>query len=136
MQISLEVTAKLISVFVIATWIVQSLYYLNPKFQTSRHLVWLYNLVCVGPGRKHRRPFSHNEAQISNTHFLFFCNTYNIQDLIQVVLKVHITNMYYYANMSMQYTAIFHGCENGNFQVTKCNIFLIFVPTIYVLEQK
>ena len=30
------------------------------------------------------------------------------------------------ANMPMQYTAIFHGCKNGNFQVTKCYIFLIF----------
>ena len=31
MQISLAVTAKLISVFVFATQIVQSLYFLNPK---------------------------------------------------------------------------------------------------------
>ena len=50
------VTAKLISAFVFATWIVQSLYYLNTKFQASSHLVWLYSLVCVGPGRKPRRP--------------------------------------------------------------------------------
>ena len=35
-----------------ATRIVQSLYYLNPKFQASSHLVWLYSPVCVGPGRK------------------------------------------------------------------------------------
>ena len=52
----------------------------------------------------------------------------------------------HYANMSVQYTAIFHGCINGNFQMKKCDIFLIFalkhrlwvhvVPTIYVLEQK
>ena len=33
-----------------------SLYYLNPKFQASSHLLWLYRLVCVGPGRKPRRP--------------------------------------------------------------------------------
>ena len=26
-----------------------------PKFQVSSHLVWLYSLVCVGPGRKPRR---------------------------------------------------------------------------------
>ena len=55
-QISLAVTAKLISVFVSATQIVQSLYYLNPKFQSSSHLLWLYSLVCVGPGRKPQRP--------------------------------------------------------------------------------
>ena len=36
--------------------IAQSLYYLNPKFQASNYLLWLYSLVCVGPGRKPRRP--------------------------------------------------------------------------------
>ena len=55
-QISFAVTAKLISAFVFATWIVQSLYFLNPKFQASSHLMWLYSLVCIGPGRKPRRP--------------------------------------------------------------------------------
>ena len=49
-------TAKLISSFVFATRIVQSLYFLNPKFQASSHLLWLYSPVCVGPGRKPRRP--------------------------------------------------------------------------------
>ena len=33
--------------FVLATRIVQSLYFLNPKFQASNHLLWLYSLVCV-----------------------------------------------------------------------------------------
>ena len=55
-QISFAVTAKLISAFVFATRIVQSLYFLNPKFQASSHLVWLYSPVCVGPGWKPRRP--------------------------------------------------------------------------------
>ena len=55
-QISCAVTAQLISAFVFATRIVQSLYYLNPKLQASSHLVWLYSPVCVGPGRKPRRP--------------------------------------------------------------------------------
>ena len=55
-QISFAVTAKLISAFVFATWIVQSLCFLNPKFQVSSHLLWLYSPVCVGPGRKPRRP--------------------------------------------------------------------------------
>ena len=41
---------------VFATRIVQSLFYLNPKFQASCHLLWLYSPVCVGPGRKPRRP--------------------------------------------------------------------------------
>ena len=51
----LPVTAKLISAFVFATRIVHSLFFLNPKFQASSHLLWLYNPVCVGSGRKHRR---------------------------------------------------------------------------------
>ena len=32
------------------------LYFLYTKFQASSHLVWLYSLVYVGPGRKPRRP--------------------------------------------------------------------------------
>ena len=42
--------------FVFATRIVQFIFYLNPKFQASSHLVCLYSLVCVGPGRKLLRP--------------------------------------------------------------------------------
>ena len=40
--------------------------------------------------------------------------------------------------MSVQYTAIFHGCKKGNFQMIKCVIFfLIFAQNIdgeYTLE--
>ena len=48
-------TGKMISAFVFATRIVQSHYFLYTKFQASSHLLWLYSLVCVGPGRKPRR---------------------------------------------------------------------------------
>ena len=51
-QISFKVTAKLIGAFVFATWIVQSLLFLKPKFQVSNRLLWLYSPVCVGPRRK------------------------------------------------------------------------------------
>ena len=43
----------------------------------------------------------------------------------------------HYANTSMQYTAIFHGCKNFNFQMKNCDIFLIFAQNIdcgYTLE--
>ena len=43
----------------------------------------------------------------------------------------------YYANMSVQYTAIFHGCKNVKFQMKNYNIFLIFAQNIdcgYTLE--
>ena len=55
-QISCAVTAQLISAFVFGTYIVQSPFYLNPKFQASSHLVWLYSLVCVRPGQKPQSP--------------------------------------------------------------------------------
>ena len=50
MQISFAVTVKLISAFVLATYLVQFLYYLNLKFQAFSHLVLLHSLVCVGSG--------------------------------------------------------------------------------------
>ena len=39
--------------------------------------------------------------------------------------------------MPMQYTAIFHGYKNDNFQMKNCDIFLIFAQNIdrgYTLE--
>ena len=60
----LRVTAKLISAFVFATRIIQALYFLNTKLQAFYHLLWLYSLVCVGPGRKPENRFSQNEAHI------------------------------------------------------------------------
>ena len=69
-QISFTVTAKLISAFVFTTQIVQSLYFLNSKFQASSHLLRLYSPVCVGPGRKPEHRFSHNEAHIVGEEIL------------------------------------------------------------------
>ena len=43
----------------------------------------------------------------------------------------------HYANTPMQYTAIFHGCKNVNFQMIFLNIFFIFAQKIdcgYTLE--
>ena len=55
------VTTKLISAFVFATRILQSLYFLNPKF-----------LASVGPGRKPESWFSHDATQLS-----FICKKKN-----------------------------------------------------------
>ena len=68
-QINCAVTGQLISAFVFATRIVQSLFYLNLKFQASNHLLWLYSLVCVGPGRKPESWFSHDTAHIYPLYF-------------------------------------------------------------------
>ena len=57
--------------FVFATQIVQSLYYLNPKFQASSHLLWLYSPVCVGPGQKPRTTvFSQRGSYVYVSHKL------------------------------------------------------------------
>ena len=43
----------------------------------------------------------------------------------------------HYENTPMQYEAIFKGCQNGNFQIKNCDIFLIFAQNIdcgYTLE--
>ena len=58
------VTAKLISAFVFATWIVQFLIFLNPKCPTSSPLQCLYSPVCVEPVRKPHYSFSHEAALI------------------------------------------------------------------------
>ena len=81
--------AKLISVFVFATRIVQSLFFLNPKFQASSHLLWLYNLVCVGPGRKPRRPvFSERGSYSLHTmHLVTHSNNYVKNKMSLVVRK-------------------------------------------------
>ena len=41
-----------ISTFVFAKYIEKYLYFLNPKFQATRHILGLYSPVCVGPGWK------------------------------------------------------------------------------------
>ena len=59
---------QLISAFVIATQIVQPLYFLNLKFQDSSPLRLIHKLVCVRPGRK---PFPcHAGHFIFNVHVL------------------------------------------------------------------
>ena len=57
-KISCAVTTQLISSFVFAIYLVQSLYFLNSKFQVSSNLFWLFSLVCVQFGRKPRRQVS------------------------------------------------------------------------------
>ena len=76
-QISFAVTAKLISAFVFATRIVLFLFFLNPKFQASSLLLRLYRPVCVGPGRKPRRPVFSRRGSI-DVHF-FKTQSLNIE---------------------------------------------------------
>ena len=53
------------------------------------------------------------------------------------IMWLEIIKIVHYANTPMQYTAIFHGCKNINFQIKNSNIFLIFAKNIdcwYSLE--
>ena len=56
-QINSAVTAQLISAFVFATQLVQSLYLPNPKIQASGRLLLLYSPLCIRPGQKLRGQF-------------------------------------------------------------------------------
>ena len=51
-----------------ATWIVQFLFYLNPKFQASSSFLCLYRLVFVGPVRKPHCWFSNEAAHLCKRH--------------------------------------------------------------------
>ena len=64
--------------------------------------------------------------------------TMTFKRLFKTYCHYFLTMLYcHYVNMSVQYTAIFHGCKNGNFHMKKCEIFLIFAQNIdcgYTLE--
>ena len=67
-QLRSNCEAELISAFVFATWIIQSLFFLNSKFQASSHLQWLHRPVCVRPGRDPEDQFSHVVARTLAPH--------------------------------------------------------------------
>ena len=67
-QISFAVTEKLICAFVFATRIVVFILFLNPKFQASSQALLLHRPVCVGPGRKPRRPVFLRRGSITIYH--------------------------------------------------------------------
>ena len=59
---------------------------------------------------------------------MLFSSAFDIKEI------VHINH---YANISVQYTAIFHGCKNDNFQMNFFSIFNIFaqnIDCVYMLE--
>ena len=63
-----------------------------------------------------------------------FCQKTVLRRLRGACLRSRCPN---YANISVQYTAIFHCCKNGNFQMRKCDILLILAQNIdrgYTLE--
>ena len=92
-----QVTAKLISAFVFATWIIQNLYFLNTKFQASSHLQWL-----IQPGLcqtwSESTLFSHVAAHNVQTVFdVIFMQSLTVHlncklmKLIQIHVKANMT---------------------------------------------
>ena len=64
-----------ISAFVFPTWIVQFIYFLNPKFPASKHPQCLYSSVCVGPVLKPQCWFSHKVPHFSLHQMLHYTST-------------------------------------------------------------
>ena len=83
--------AKLISAFVFATWIVQFLFYLNPKFQASSSVLCLYRPVCVGPVQKPHCWFSHEAALIFLSKMTMNYNCHSVYCRLPVTCIVLIT---------------------------------------------
>ena len=54
----------MIIAFVFAKWIAQFLYFPNPKFPASNHLLCLYSWVCVRPVQKPHCWFSHDASHL------------------------------------------------------------------------
>ena len=62
---------------------------------------------------------------------IFSSLPWNLKRVVCVWPDHHaITPMHRYANMSVQYTAIFNGCKNGNFQMKRSDVFLVFALNI------
>ena len=91
-QISFTVTAKLISAFVFTTRIVQFLYFLNPKFPASSHLLCLHSPVSVRPDRNPNCWFSHTQAHFFvvalSSIIMRKTETENFQCCISLIIKV------------------------------------------------
>ena len=113
MQISCAVVAQLISALVFAIWIVQAIYYLNPKFQASSHLMWLYSPVCVAPGwtRKPLRPLLMQVCTVLLTHIIYYVYAETkmqiscavaAQLISALVFAIRIVQSLYYLNPKFQ----------------------------------
>ena len=64
----------LFHIFNFTTRIVQFLFFLNPKFPASGHLLCLYSSVCVGPVQKPHCWFSRDGAHLPNMHLNKACD--------------------------------------------------------------
>ena len=51
---------------------------------------------------------------------------------VERIWKIIFYSVQHYANTPMQYTVIFHSCENDNFQIKNCDYFLFLLKTLIV----
>ena len=76
---------------------------------------------------------------INKFYNCIFKSKYHFKHLYRGALSPDLrkNNSEHYENTPMQYTAIFNGCKNNNFQMKNSDIFLIFAQNIdclYTLE--
>ena len=70
-------------------YIAQSLFFLNPKFEPSSHLLWLHSPVCVEPGRKlWRQVFSCHSSNYPS--YTLYHQTHCLWDLIDKTHKSRV----------------------------------------------
>ena len=58
--------------------------------------------------------------------YLYFYSVYYVRSVDSHFVFEGRISVLHYANTTMQYTAIFHGCKNVNFQMKDYSIFLFF----------
>ena len=94
-QISSALNAQLFSAFVFTTWIVQSLNFLNPKFQASSHLLWLIaRFVSNLVGNSEYR-FARDAAQVTiytytRRHKTFDRQNANLHETKRTIVPINI----------------------------------------------
>ena len=87
----------------------------------------------------HEGSFTHVNCVLLRVWYTHFALRTNNIVQFSFVVMVFFQQKYvlHYENMPMQYTAIFHGYKNNEFQMKNCVIFLIFAQNIdrgYTLE--
>ena len=82
--------------FFFATRIVQSLYFLNTKFQATSHPLWLYSLVCVGPGRKPGSPVFSQRGSIKVKGDTLVRHLFHVSGIIHLQCVSFYFNLYKY----------------------------------------
>ena len=71
-----------------------TLYYLNPKFQASSHFLWPYSPVCVGPGRKPRRPVFSQRGSYFESKSIMKNSVHNVNTSMQFTASFKVAKIF------------------------------------------